>query len=281
MKTFRKIIFAVLIVVVLSCLGGYIWLRSTTLTYDFTVQATCQVLNDSNVELPAHIEVSRLGHAHLTVDLSYLTTHYEAIMRRRLPPEGGGGGDRYSYRSFAITALPNGTAKASVHIKLDNYKYTNNPLSGLGIGGKKLVSIKAGTVEADAIVIITPTMDTGSLQTTSSVTLNNTRESGLVRIFNDLLPRIWFSVSRKLHTRQNETNRATAAEKPILEPKDNPAMDAFLDEVFTKNLLTTNFAHFVNGSKGLSLDADFRINGGFLNYYKLAEIYRRTNLKLQ
>jgi hypothetical protein len=275
MKRIRKIFFILIALALLALAGLFIWLRSTTLIFDDQMVADCPRLRKTTIKIPTKTTVTKLGRITCEVDLSWVTANFEKIMRAGLPREGGSGGERYSFSDFRLTTNPAGDAIGSVHVKLMNYGYFNVPdpklLDPLHT---RQVDVYKGTVEQNVVATIKPQFVSGFPETVTSVSIVKTREAGFVRLWNDALPKIWFSLDRKIST---ATNRANAsADGALLVFRKNPEVDAILKDVLARNLIAADKLRFGDSPNGLTLTAEYKLVGGLKTYYDLFWSYDKV-----
>jgi hypothetical protein len=206
--------------------------------------------------------------------LSWVNDNFAALLRKGLPREGGTGGERYTYSDFRLTADAKGNAVGFVHIKPMNYAYFDvpdpkwdNPFH------MRQVDVWKGTVEQDVTTTITPQFVSGLPATITAVSIAKTREAGPVRIWNDALPKIWFSLDRKLHTAENKAN--AASEEPMLDLRPDPEVEAILKSLLARKLVVAEQVRFGNSEKGLTLTATYGLASGFKAYSELLAAYNR------
>jgi hypothetical protein len=274
MKRTRKILFALTALVILACLGVFMWLRSNTLVFEGKMLADCSQLGKTAIAIPIKTTVTKLGRVTCEVDLSWVADNFEAIMRKGLPREGGSGGERYSFSGFRLTTNEAGQAVGFVHVKLMNYGYFNAPDPKWNDPfHMRQVDVWKGTVEDDVFSTIQPKFDSGFPETVTVISIVKTREAGFVRLWNDALPKIWFSLDRKLHTAQNEAN--ANAGNALLVFRKNPKVEMILKDLLARKAVIADSVRFGKSAKGLTLTAEYKLASGFKTYYELLSAYNQ------
>ena len=256
---------AVLATFTTGCEGG----RSRKVT----LKADSPKLNVKNIDIPATITLTEIGRVTCEVDLSWVSENFEKIMRKGLPREGGSGGDRYYFSNFRLTANASGAAVGSVHVKLMNYSYFHRPAPTWRYPLRRVQEdLWKGTVEEDVIATITPRFVSGAPETVTSVAIVKTRESGFVRIWNDALPKIWFSLDRKIQTATNAANRNQGP--PVLEVREDPELKPFIDDVLKRKLVVGEDIRFKQTGTGLILVFRYKVAGGAKAYWDIYQLWR-------
>lgn len=241
----------------------------TGMSRQMSIKVDSPKLAVKDITLPAVVKMTEVGHFNGVIDVSWLSTNFERLARKSLPPEGGSGGDRYHFSNFSLTANPDGTLRGFVHIHLDNYKYTKKPWGGQW-------DWRAGQVDGDVIATITPSFKDGHPTTITSTKIIKTNEKGFVKIWNNALPKIWFSLDRKFQTANNSANKKDKPEVPVLKVKDNPDLDPFIDDILKRGLVTGKSIQFKQQDKNLLLVLDYQVVGGLAAYWEVFQSYRRN-----
>jgi hypothetical protein len=241
-------------------------------TRQMTIVADSPALGLKGISLPATVQMTELGRFHAEVDASWLASHFEQLARKRLPKEGGSGGDRYSFRNFSLTANSDGTLRGFVHVTLDNYKYTKKPWGGQW-------DWRSGHVESDVTAIITPLFKDGHPTTVTSTRIVKTNASGFVKVWNNALPKIWFSLDRKLQTATNKANKKAGIEVAVLKVQENPDLDPFIDDILKRGLVGGKNIKFIQADNRLTLVLDYQVVGGLTAYYEIYQSYKNNAYK--
>jgi hypothetical protein len=239
---------------------------SAPLVFKKTVQADCPRLKKVGIEIPALITVTDLKEVTCDFDLTWISKNFPEIMRAALPAEGGKGGDRYSYSGFQIAAQPDGTARATVHMKLENYKYTTRPVR---------IEVKAGTVQADVVATIKPEYRAGIPDTSTSVEVLNAKASGLIKLFNQAVPKKWFSLDREVRNATRDANKQVG--EPLLVFRPEPDFEKLIADAIERKLIEPAELNFYNSATGLGLTGRYRIVGGASAFYELFSVYLKYN----
>lgn len=268
MKRFLKILFLLLLLVVV---GTYAWLRSNEFTRSLSIVADCPKLNAKDIEFPATVTISKLGSVTLEVDVSWVAANIPTIMRLGLPREGGSGGDRYSHSNFSFKVDDAGNAIAGAHVRLDNYGYFRDPIFG------RQRDIHKGTIETDVAAKITPVFEEGSLDVSTSISIVKTRDAGFVKVWNDALPRIWFSLDRKLHEARKKADSQVG--DPLLVFRDSVATEEFIADIVSQKLIVPESAKFVQRGEKFFLVAEYRLATGPFGYHRILKAYNTAKSK--
>jgi hypothetical protein len=243
------------------------------LIFKQTVQVDCPRLKKVGVKVPVTITVTDLTDITCDFDLTWISQNFPKIMRAVLPREGGSGGNRYHYSAFKLFAKPDGSARAAVHIKLDNFKYTKNPVHGLF--GPRQIEQKVGSIEADVVAKIEPVFRSGIPDTVTSADVVNAKASGLIKLFNQAVPKNWFSLDREIRNASRDAN--AKARKPLLVFRPEPKFENIIADAIKRERIQPGEIDFCNSATGLGLRAHYRIVGGAPAFRELFAVYLEYN----